>query len=439
MDFIPNTDQDREAMLARLGLGSMEELFDSIPAELRAAGLKVGEPLSELEVSAHLAGLAGKNAASLTCFTGAGFYDHFIPAAVDALISRGEFYTAYTPYQAEMSQGTLQSIYEFQTAICRLTGMEASNASLYDGGTGLFEAAMMAVRKTRRNKIIVADSVNPIYRVLLRSYLVNLPVELIEATIESPDDLKKLIDADTAAVIIQYPDFFGRVFDPSPYFALAAENKALSVATCYPLALALLKTPAEAGADIVVGEGQPLGLPLSLGGPYLGYMAVTKALVRAIPGRVAGRTVDHQGRVGYCLTLQTREQHIRREKATSNICSNEALCALIALVYMTLMGKEGLRDLAELNMARAAYARERISALPGVELVDRGPWFNEFRVALPVEAGGVVAGLLKKGLAAGFPLGRYYPDQKNNLLLAVTEKRTRQDIDALAQGLEAAL
>ncbi len=439
MDFIPNTDRDRELMLADLGLRSMEELFDSIPAELRTSGLDLGDPLSEMEVTNHLAHLAGLNAADLACFTGAGFYDHFIPAAVDALISRGEFYTAYTPYQAEMSQGTLQSIYEYQTAICRLTGMGASNASLYDGGTGLFEAAMLAVRKTGKKKLVVLNSVNPIYRVMLRSYTVNLSLELVEADASSADDLKGLVDDKTAAVIVQYPDFFGRVFDPEPYFALASENKALAIAVCYPLALALLKTPAEAGADIVVGEAQCLGLPLSFGGPYLGYMAVSKKFIRAMPGRVAGKTVDHDGKVGYCLTLQTREQHIRREKATSNICSNEALCALIALVYMSLMGKEGLRELAELNMAKAAYARERLTAIPGVELVDKGPWFNEFRISLPLDARIAVSRLIDKGLAAGFPLGRYYPDQPNNLLVAVTEKRTKEEIGILAEGLEAVL
>ena len=439
MEFIPNTDADREEMLAAMGLRSMEELFASIPEELRSKEWNLEGPMSELEVSRHLASLAGMNAENLTCFVGAGFYDHFIPAAVDALISRGEFYTAYTPYQAEMSQGTLQSIYEYQTAICRLTGMEASNASLYDGGTGLFEAVMMAHRKTRKNRLVVARSVNPIYRIMLQSYTANLPLEVIEAELESPDDLAGLVDDQTAAVILQNPDFFGRVLDLTPYFALAKEHKAISIATCYPTALALLKTPAEMGADIVVGEAQSLGLPLSFGGPYLGYMAVTKAFVRSIPGRVVGRAYDHEGQPGFCLTLQTREQHIRREKATSNICSNEALCALMALVYLSLMGKEGLRELAELNVAKAAFARQKLTQVPGVELIDEGPWFNEFRIKLPLDARKVVSRMIDKGIAAGFPLGRYYPEQANNLLVAVTEKRTKEEIGLMAEGLEAVL
>jgi len=439
MDFVPHTARDQAEMLAAMGLTSVEDLFNGIPAELRAKSWNLPPGLSELEVDRHLQELAGLNAHELTCFLGGGVYDHFIPAAVGALSSRSEFYTAYTPYQPETSQGTLQSIYEYQTAIARLTGLDASNASLYEGGTGLFEAAVMAVKKTRRRKIIVDTSLNPIYRILLKSYTANMGIEIVEDELAGTDRLKELIDAETAGIMLQNPDFFGRVRDLSPYFDLAHENKALAIMSCYPIALGILKTPAEMGADIALGEGQPLGLPLSFGGPYFGFMAVTKTLVRTLPGRIVGRTKDEEGRVGFCLTLQTREQHIRREKATSNICSNEALCALRGLVYLTLMGKEGLRELAELNVAKAAYARQRLSAIPGVELVDEGPWFNEFRLKLPTDAGQVVGKMLAQGIVAGYPLGRYYPDQTNNLLVAVTEKRTKEEIGLLAEGLEAVL
>ena len=439
MDFIPHTEEDRRQMLAAVGVASVEELFAVIPPGQRVSSWDLPAPLSEQEVHQQLSRLAESNAHRLICFLGAGFYDHFIPAAVDAILSRGEFYTAYTPYQPEISQGTLQSIFEYQTAICRLTGLDAANASLYDGGTAIYEAAMMAVRKTGRKRLIVCTSLSPIYRIMLRSYTANLHLDLVEEQIDDPARLAELLREPTAGVVMQNPDFFGRVHDYGPHCALAREQGALAILSCNPLALALLKTPAEMGASIAVGEGQPLGLPLSFGGPYLGYMAVAKELLRAMPGRVVGRTHDAKGRVGYCLTLQTREQHIRREKATSNICTNQALCAVAALIYLSLMGKEGLRDLAQLNMARAAYTRARLTAIPGVELVDEGPWFNEFRVRLPLDARVVTSRMIDKGFTAGFPLGRYYPDQANHLLVAVTEKRSKEDIGYLAESLEAVL
>ena len=439
MNFVPHTAEDREVMLKAMGLDKMEDLFSMIPGELRAKSWDLPEGMSEPEVSGHLAKLAQLNATGLTCFLGGGFYDHYIPAAVDAVISRGEFYTAYTPYQAEISQGTLQSIFEWQTAICRLTGMKAANASMYDGGTAIYEAAMMAVRKTRRKKLIVCTSVSPIYRIMLKSYTVSLHLELVEADVTDLSELEKLVDKDTAGVILQNPDFFGRIHDYSGHFDLVHSVKGLGILSTYPVALGLIKTPAEMGADIAVGEGQSLGIPLSFGGPYLGFMATTDKMLRTMPGRIVGRTVDTEGRTGYCLTLQTREQHIRREKATSNICSNEALCALAAVVYLSLMGKEGMVELAELNMTQAAYARQRLTAIPGVELVDDGPWFNEFRVKLPVDARVAVSRMIEKGIASGFPLGRYYKDQSNNLLVAVTEKRTKEEIGYLAEGLEAVL
>lgn len=370
-------------MLAALGLGSVEELFAVIPEPLRAKSWDLPAGMSEPEVSQYLAKLAGLNAQNLISFLGGGFYDHHIPAAVDALISRGEFYTAYTPYQAEMSQGILQSIFEYQSAICRLTGLDAANASLYDGGTALYEAAMMAVRKTRRKKLIVCTSVSPIYRIMLETYTVNLHLELVEADVSDPAALEGLLDNDTAGLILQNPDFFGVLHDYTPHFAAVHGIKGLGILGCNPIALAVAKTPAEMGADIAVGEGQPLGLPLSFGGPYLGFMAVSQALLRTMPGRIVGRTHDAQGRTGYCLTLQTREQHIRREKATSNICSNEALCALAAVIFLGLMGKKGLVELAELNMTQAAYARTRLTDIPGWRRWTRAPGSTNFGCACP--------------------------------------------------------
>ena len=333
----------------------------------------------------------------------------------------------------------MQAIYEYQSAICRLTGLYASNASLYDGGTALFEAAMLAVRKTGRKRLVICRAVNPIYRVMLASYTANLHLDLVEEDLEGSGCAADLLDDRTAALIMQNPDFFGRVHEFSQAFAQAHEHGALAILCCNPLSLGVLRTPAEMAADIAVGEGQPLGLPLSFGGPYLGFMAVSEALLRLMPGRVVGRTVDGQGRVGYCLTLQTREQHIRREKATSNICTNQALCAVAALIYLCLVGKEGLRELAQLNMAQAAYARQRLIAIPGVRLMDSGPWFNEFRLELPIDARVVSSRLIDKGIAAGFPLGRYYPEQANALLVAVTEKRSKEEIGNLAEALEAVL
>jgi glycine dehydrogenase subunit 1 len=439
MDFTPHTDQDRAEMLEALGLHSVDELFAVIPEELRARTWDLPPPLSELEVTDHLKSLAEMNAHRLIGFLGAGFYDHFTPAAVDALIRRGEFYTVYTPYQAEISQGTLQAIYEYQTAVCRLTGLDAANASLYDGGTALFEAAMIAVRRTGRRRLLVCTSVNPIYRVMLRSYTANLKIDLVEEDLNDPATLESFLNKETAGVILQNPDFFGRLHDFSLHCTQAREQGALAILSCYPVALGICKTPGEMGADIAVGEGQSLGLPLSFGGPYLGIMAVRQELIRTMPGRVVGRTKDGQERTGYCLTLQTREQHIRREKATSNICTNQALCAVAALIHLCLLGKNGLVELARLNKTLAAYTRSRLTAVPGVELVDQGPWFNEFRLRLPLDARVVASRLIDKGYAAGFPLGRYYPDQPNNLLVAVTEKRTKEEIGHFAEALEAVL
>lgn len=443
MPFIANTEEQRQQMLEEIGL-SCEDLFADVPENLKPKSFDLPPGMSEQQVRRRLADLADKNHIDLTLFLGGGFYDHFIPAAVSSLVSRSEFYTAYTPYQPELSQGTLQAIYEYQSSICRLTGMEASNASLYDGGTALYEAMMMAIRITGRNKIIIDDSVNPIYRVMIDSYTKNLKIEL-ETTqnnqgFANRERITDLLDDKTAAVILQNPNFFGCIDDFSDIAQAAHSKGALVIASCYPISLAILKTPAEMGADIVTGEGQSLGLEMSFGGPYLGYMATRKKYVRKMPGRIVGKTKDTLGRTGYILTLQAREQHIRRQKATSNICSNEALCALTAVVYMSLMGKQGLKQVAQLCADKASYAYHRLTDIENVKPRFMAKWFfNEFVIELPRNAADVVGLLIEKGFAAGFPLSRYYDGMDNSLLIAVTEKRTKHEIGRLAEALEEVL
>ena len=443
MPYIANTDADRAAMLKTIGLPNMDALFADIPAALQVSMLNLPEGKSEAEVYDRLHQLSHRNAHDLVCFLGGGFYDHFIPACVDELSSRSEFYTAYTPYQPEASQGTLQAIFEYQSAICRLTDMEVANASLYDGGTALYEAAMMATRITGRNKILLDSGVNPIYRNMLRSYTSNLAVdfEVIDVVHgqSNRDRLAAALDDSVAAVILQNPSFFGTVDDFTDIVAMAHAKGALAILSVYPVSLGLLKTPGAMQADIVTGEGQSLGLPLAFGGPYLGFMATRLEHVRKMPGRLVGETTDMHGRRGFVLTMQAREQHIRREKATSNICSNEALCALRALIYLSWLGKQGFRDLAHLCASKAEYAKTRLSAIPGVQVKRSSATFNEFTLELPIDAGTLVSRLVDKGIAAGFPLGRYYKGMDNYLLVAVTEKRTRAEIGFLAEALEAAL
>ena len=443
MNYIPHTDKERQEMLKAIGVSSIDELFKDIKPELRPRSFDIPEGRSEFEVTRQMKKLAAKNATNLTSFVGAGFYDHYIPAAVDALAHRSEFYTAYTPYQPECSQGWLQAIYEYQTAMCELTGLDVANASLYDGGTALYEAAMMAIRLTGRNKIIMDSGVSLIYRTILYTYTSNLSVEFVESSVvhgqSSREEIFKHLDDKTAAVILQNPNFFGAVDDHTDIVRKAHSVGALAIASVYPLSLGMLKSPGESGFDIATGEGQSLGLPLSFGGPYLGFMATRKEFVRQMPGRIVGATVDKDGKRGFVLTLQTREQHIRREKATSNICSNEALCALRAVIYLSLLGKEGLKELAELNYAKAEFAKSVLWKIQGVTVKGSSPTFNEFTILLPKNADDVVHRMIEKGFACGFPLGKYYKGMDNYLLVAVTEKRTKEEIVKFADSLEAVL
>jgi glycine dehydrogenase subunit 1 len=442
-DFCPNTPGEIREMLAAVGVKCAEELFDVIPPRLRARSFDLPDGMSEFELLQRMEDLAGKNARNITGFIGGGFYDHYIPAVVDHLAGRAEFYTSYTPYQAECSQGTLQALYEYQTAICALTGMEASNASLYDGGTALAEGALMALRITGRNKLIIDGAINPFYRRILSTYLAAVDVRIEEVApvsgIADRDAIAAFIDDDTAAVIMQNPNFFGSIGDMGGIADKVHAKGALLVASVYPVSLGMVKSPGEMGADIVTGDGQSLGNPLSFGGPTFGFIAARKQYIRNLPGRIVGETVDREGRRGFVLTLQAREQHIKRHKATSNICSNESLCALRGLIFLCGIGREGLTELARLNFDKAEYAKGILGGVKGVSVLNDGPTFNEFTLAFPGESYSVVEKLLARGIAAGVPLGDFYPGLEHCLVVTVTEKRTRGEIDALAAGIEEVL
>ena len=443
MAFTPHTDEQIKQMLKAIGLRNTQALFKDISSGLRPKSFNLPDGKSEHEVIEHFNTLSDKNAVKLKSFLGAGFYDHFIPSAVDALTDRAEFYTAYTPYQPESSQGWLQAIFEFQTLICELTDLDVSNASLYDGGTALYEAAMMAIRITGRRKIIVDSGVNLVYRSMLYTYTSNLDIEFVETPVvhgqSSREKVFNCLDNNTAALILQNPNFFGAVDDHSDIVKKAHEHGALVIQSVYPVAMGMLKTPGSIGADIATGEGQSLGIPLSFGGPYLGFIATKREFIRKMPGRIVGETEDKDGKKGYVLTLQAREQHIRREKATSNICSNEALCALRAIIYASILGKNGLKQLAELNYQKSEFAKKVFEKIPGVEVKKGSPTFNEFTVLLPKNANEVINKMIDKGFACGFPLGRYYKGMDNYLLVCVTEKRTKEDIKKFAESLEAIL
>jgi glycine dehydrogenase subunit 1 len=441
--FACTSPDDEKAMLESIGAKTFDDLFAHIPAEFQSDEFNLPDGLSEMEMMQQIRAVARKNSSDLTNFCGAGFYDHFIPAAVNSLTSRGEFFTAYTPYQPEAAQGTLQAMFEYQTAITRLTNMEVSNASLYDGGTALFEGMMMALRITKRNRVLVDEGVSPIYRTMLRSYTRNLKIEYREVPMSGGladrAAFAKQLDSTVGAVLLQNPNFFGCLDDLTDVIAQTHSAGAVAVVSAYPISLGIVKTPGEMDADIVTGDGQSLGLPLSFGGPYLGFMATKKKYVRNMPGRIVGATKDGQGRRGYVLTLQAREQHIRREKAASNICTNMQLCALRSVIYLSLLGKHGFADVARQCMDRAGYAWTRLKAIKGVEPLYDRPFFNEFALKLPKDAGEVVSDLISEGIAAGFPAGRYYTGMENVLLVACTEKRTKKEIDILAAKLESVL
>jgi glycine dehydrogenase subunit 1 len=438
--YCPSTPEDIGEMLAAIGVSSIEDLFSVIPADLRTRSFYLPSGMSEFELSSHLQKLAARNNHDLANFIGGGFYDHLIPAVVDHLAGRAEFYTAYTPYQPECSQGTLQALFEYQTAICRLTGMEVSNASLYDGATALAEAAMMAMRITSRERVVIDGCVNPFYRDVVKTYLINLGVEVKEIPpqqgIIDRSALASALDDRTAAVIIQNPNFFGTLDDLTDLADQAHARGALLVASAYPVSLGMVKSPGAMGADIVTGDGQSLGNPLSFGGPSFGFIAALKKYIRNMPGRIVGETVDREGRRGFVLTLQAREQHIKRHRATSNICSNQSLCALRGLIFLTSLGRQGFAEFARLNYDKAEYAKSVFANLPGVSILNSGPTFNEFSLRLPKDAGPVVERLLSKKIAAGVPLGQWYPEMADCMTITVTEKRTKEEIDTFAHKLE---
>jgi glycine dehydrogenase subunit 1 len=443
LSYVLNTPADRREMLNAVGASSLDDLLRSIPAELRLnRPLDLPPALTEIDLTRHLQGLAARNASAAThaCFLGGGAYDHFIPAVVDEVAGRGEYYTAYTPYQAEASQGTLQAIFEYQTLICQLTGLDVANASLYDGASATAEAVLMAVNLTdRTGRVVVAESVHPEYRQVLATYLANLRVELVTLPTPhgflDPDDVKRAVTDQTTAVVVQHPNFFGALEEVEAVGALARARGALYVTAFDPISLGVLKRPADYGADIAVAEGQCLGNPLMSGGPYLGVLACRQEYVRKVPGRLVGQTVDRRGHRCWVLTLQTREQHIRREKATSNICTNQGLLALRATVYLAALGPQGLKETAELCLRKAHYAAQQLARVPGVRLALDRPFFKEFALRLPGDVRPLLAGLAEDGYLAGLPLARYYPDLGDCVSVAVTEKRTKAEIDGLAKAL----
>ena len=440
MRYIPNSPDERRSMLADIGLARIEDLFDQIPEQLRLKEpIGIGDPMSEPQLLEYFRVLASKNAIDYQSFLGAGAYSHFIPVIIDSLISRAEFFTAYTPYQPELSQGTLQYTFEFQTMICQLTGMEVANASLYDGSTAVAEAVLMAHRVTRRNRFLIADTVHPQYREVIAAYTKNLgltiePAAHKEAGTVDPASLG--INKETAAVVVQSPNFFGCIEDLAALADAAHEAGALLiVAMTEPMSLGVLKPPGACGADIVAGETQSFGIPLSYGGPYCGMFATLERYVRQMPGRLVGEAYDGQGRRGYVLTLSTREQHIRREKATSNICTNQGLFALMSTVYLSTMGKRGVQEVARQNMQKAHYAASAISKLDGFELKFDAPFFNEFVVRSAQSAAEVTSRLLDKKIVGGVALQRYYPEMPDSMLVCVTETARKEAIDNLVGAL----
>jgi glycine dehydrogenase subunit 1 len=446
LSYVLNTPADQRAMLDAIGVSSLGDLFQAIPEKFRLQRLlKVPEALCELDLQRHTEELAGRNLSAdrAVCFLGGGSYDHFIPAVVDAVAARSEYYTAYTPYQAEASQGSLQAFFEYQTLICQLTGLDVANASLYEGGSAVAESVLMAMSiYPKRTRVLIAESVHPEYRQTLTTYAANLPIQVVTLPTPhgflDPDDLKKTIDEQTLCVIVQHPNFFGCLEEPEAIGRHCKDRGALHVVSFDPISLGVLKRPGQYGADIAVAEGQCLGNPMVYGGPYLGIMACRDEFVRKIPGRLVGQTTDRQGKRCWVLTLQTREQHIRREKATSNICTNQGLFALRAAVYLTVLGPQGLRETADLCLRKAHYLADELKKVAGVELAFKRPFFKEFTVNVPGSAAAVIDRLLQAKIHAGLPLGRWYPALANAITIAVTEKRTRQELDGYVAALRSA-
>jgi glycine dehydrogenase subunit 1 len=442
--YIPHTEEDIQTMLEYVGAKKVEDLFEMIPEEYRFfKPLSLPEPLSEPDLLRHVQGLQSM---AYSSFLGAGAYHHFIPSVISALISRSEFYTAYTPYQPEISQGTLQAIFEYQTLMCQLTGMEVSNASMYDGASGLAEAVWMAERVTKRRKVLVSEAVHPEYRKVIQTYVDPDQLEIILIPYKKEEGrtderrLSDLLDPGVSGVVIQSPNFFGVIEDLHPMADKVHEAGGLMiVGFSEPVAYGILKPPGEEGADIVAGEGQSFGIPLSYGGPYLGIFATREKFVRNMPGRLVGETVDLAGKRGFVLTLATREQHIRREKATSNICTNEGLCALMATLFLSCLGKKGLRELALMNLGKAEYAKKIVSRIAGCRLFFSSPTFNEFVLKIHGEPEKVLERLKGKKIMGGIPLGRFYPEMNHHLLVTVTEMNTREEIDRWAEALEKVL
>jgi len=442
MAYIPHTEEDRRAMLAAIGVESFEDLYDAVPVDMLSPDLDLPEAISEMEAKEELQALSEANLETqhVSCFLGAGAYNHFIPSVVDHILRRNEFYTAYTPYQPEISQGTLQAIFEYQSLMCNLTGMEASNASHYDGATALAEAVIMALTQHRgkRRKVVLSPTIHPHYRQVVRTYTQGMGLTIVgdDALANGTAELTAMLDEETTLVAVQYPDFLGRIDDFCALGEAAHAAGALLCVVINPVALGLLKPPGEFGADIVVGEGQPLGMPLSYGGPYLGLFTTRQKYVRKMAGRIAGETVDSRGQRGFVLTLTPREQHIRREHATSNICSNQALMALAATVYTAVMGKAGLRKVAELCYHKAHYAAEQIAALDDYSLWGEAPFFHEFVVACPRPVAEINEKLLEMGILGGYDLGQDYEELDGYMLIAVTEMVSKEEIDELVAALE---
>lgn len=437
--YIPHTEVERQQMLAAIGVTTIEDLFEAVPASHRFPALDLPAPMSEMEVSAEMAAMADANehAQDFAIFRGAGAYHHFSPSVVNHILMRGEFYTAYTPYQPEVSQGTLQAIFEYQSMMCALTGMDAANASHYDGATSLAEAVTVAVDvgRNKRSRIVLSAGIHPQYREVVRTYHQGRKLEIVgDEEVRDAAALADLIDNQTAMVAVAYPNFLGQIEDISLLAEKAHAAGALLVVVANPMALALLKSPGELGADIVVGEGQPLGIPMSFGGPYVGFFATRNEYVRKIAGRIVGETVDADGRRAYVMTLRPREQDIRREKASSNICTNQGLMALAACVYMSLMGRNGLRQVAELNYHKAHYAAQQINTVPGFSVDFSKPFFNEFVVKCPKSVEEINDILIEEGIIGGFDLQADY-GLENTMLLCVTEMNSKDEIDTLVSLL----